>query len=81
MTEVKGRRSTNPLTRSFAEQVDREIERQGISQRELAKRLGVSEARVSVLLSGRQSPSLDTIRGVAEALNCDIEIRISRARN
>jgi transcriptional regulator with XRE-family HTH domain len=40
----------------------------GITQRELAKRLGVTEGRVSQLLRGPASPSLTTLADVGTAI-------------
>lgn len=40
----------------------------GISQRELAQRLGVGEARVSRILSGRENATLGTLASLGHAL-------------
>lgn len=51
-------------------------DRAGISNSELARRMGVSQAVVSRLLSGEHSPRLDTVAAAAKALGCRIEIRL-----
>lgn len=40
----------------------------GVNQKELAERMGITDARVSQLLSGNGSPSLKTIQRIGEAL-------------
>lgn len=44
------------------------LEDHGISQRRLAERLGVGEARVSRILSGRENATLGTIAELGDAL-------------
>lgn len=44
------------------------VESLGISQKELAHRLGLSEARVSRLLNGRDNTTLRTLADVGHAL-------------
>ncbi len=44
------------------------LETHGITQRELARRLGVGEARVSRILSGRENATLATIAALGHAL-------------
>lgn len=41
-----------------------------ISQKRLAKHLGVSQTSVSLYEKGLREPSLDTIKKLADALNC-----------
>lgn len=57
------------LKTNFQENVKRLLKSERISQRELAKRLGVSDAAVSELLNGNYSPSLDYVERIAKALN------------
>ena len=47
----------------------------GMSQRELAKRLGVSQQRVA-LLERDANPSVDTLERVAKALGMRLEINL-----
>ncbi len=53
---------------AFTNDIARIMREQGISQAELARRLGVSRARVSQLLQHRSSPTLSTMVLVAHAL-------------
>lgn len=50
------------------------LESLGLSQRELADRLGVSEGRVSQLLSGRQNLTLRTLGALGWALGVRFEL-------
>lgn len=47
---------------------------QGLSQKELAKRLNVSPSRVSEYLSGKKSPTLPVARRIHEVLHIDAGI-------
>jgi predicted transcriptional regulator len=55
---------------AFTNEVARLMDEQGVSQSELARRLGVSRARVSQLLQHKSSPTLRTMVDVAAALGC-----------
>ena len=57
---------------SFTHDVARVMFEKGISQSELARRMGVSRARVSQLMQHRSSPTLRTMVQVAEALGCNV---------
>lgn len=52
----------------------------GLSQAQVAQRMGTKSPSVtrleSSLCSGRHSPSLDTIKKYAKALNCHLEIKL-----
>lgn len=49
---------------------------QGISQADLARRLGVTRARVSQLLQHKSSPTLQTMVQVAHALGCEVRLAL-----
>lgn len=66
---------------AFTNDVARLMSEQGISQSELARRLGVSRARVSQLMQHRSSPSLRTMVEVADALGCDVSVSLEIAVN
>jgi transcriptional regulator with XRE-family HTH domain len=57
---------------SFTNDIARLMAQQGVSQSELARRLGVSRARVSQLMRHTSSPTLRTMVEVAAALGCDV---------
>ena len=49
----------------------------GMNFAELARRLGVSRARVSGLMSGRQNPTIGSLMRVAEILGCYLRIELA----
>jgi DNA-binding XRE family transcriptional regulator len=50
--------------------------RQGISQEELARRVGTSKSAIVRLESGRHKPSMETLRRVAEAFGGRLAVTI-----
>lgn len=56
----------------------------GLSQAQVAKRMGTKPPAIarleSSLISGKHSPSLATLRKYAEAVGCDLEIRLVRTQ-
>jgi transcriptional regulator with XRE-family HTH domain len=50
----------------------------GLSQRELAKRAGTSQATLSAYEAGRKSPSLETLARIVRAAGQDLRIRLER---
>lgn len=44
------------------------LEKKGISSAELSRRIGVTKATVSNLITGKTSPSVDTLNRIAEVL-------------
>lgn len=48
----------------------------GLSQRELARRAGTSQATLSAYEAGRKSPSLDTLARVVRAAGQDLRIQV-----
>ena len=51
----------------------------GISQRELARRAGTSQATLSAYEAGRKSPSLDTLARIIRAAGLDLRIQLAPA--
>ena len=47
----------------------------GISQRELADRVGTSQNRIYLIENGEANPTLDTIQRLADVLGVSLEIR------
>ena len=62
------------LRSSFHLLIGRERHRLGITQRELARRMGVTEAFVSNLLNRRSNPTMETVAAVAAAMGCAVTI-------
>lgn len=55
-----------------------EMHRQGVSQTELAKRMKISVARVSIMLSGRGNLTVKTIGRIGKALNTTFVMKAVR---
>jgi len=62
---------------AFTNAVARVMDDLGVSQSELARRLGVSRARVSQLLQHKSSPTLRTMVEVATALGCEVTLVVT----
>lgn len=56
------------LKETLAENLRRELVSRQITKSELARRCGWAPPRITELLTGRYSPTLDTVERVAEAL-------------
>jgi len=48
----------------------------GLSQRELARRAGTSQAAIAVYESGRRSPTLETLARIVRAAGHDLRIQV-----
>ena len=82
--EVKMERAGSPARRRGYERAGRTIrlameihelrEKRGLSQRELAERLGTTQSAVARLEAGNVSPSLPTLDKVAEALGVELVV-------
>lgn len=53
-----------------------EMAKQGINQRELARRTGLSEQEISRLLSGRRNMTLRSVVSLALHLGCRVEVSL-----
>ncbi|MHB1510370.1 MAG: helix-turn-helix domain-containing protein [Acidimicrobiales bacterium] len=82
--EVKRELADSPARRRGYERTGRTIrlameihelrEKRGLSQRELAERLGTTQSAVARLEAGNVSPSLPTLDKVAEALGVELVV-------
>jgi ribosome-binding protein aMBF1 (putative translation factor) len=82
--EVKRERADSPARRRGYERAGRTIrlameihelrEKRGLSQRQLAERLGTTQSAVARLEAGNVSPSLPTLDKVAEALGVELVV-------
>jgi predicted transcriptional regulator len=52
--------------------------RAGLSQAEVAKRMGTTQSAVARLESGAGSPALRSLRRYAEAVGCQVQLRVLR---
>jgi len=48
------------------------LKEKGMSQKDLAKRMNVQDGTMSNILSGRYSPTLDTLQRIADALGVEV---------
>lgn len=64
------------------DQVSTLIKNSGLSQDKVAKKLGITQPKVSMLVSGRLSTfSTDTLLHYLSILGCKIEIRVRKPRS
>lgn len=81
ITEFMDREET-PETRAFAHALDLEfivldeMEKQGISKKELAERMCVSPSRLSELLNDQPNMIFETVASFEIALDFDLELRV-----
>jgi HTH-type transcriptional regulator/antitoxin HigA len=61
-------------TPSFSAVIKMRLEEEKISQREFAKKLGVSPSRVSEYLTGKSEPSLKIARNISKLLHIEPSI-------
>ena len=52
-------------------------ERQGITQKELAARTGITQADISKLENGNANPSIKTLKRLASGLGCRLKIEFA----
>jgi transcriptional regulator with XRE-family HTH domain len=48
----------------------------GLSQKELAELTGTTQSAIARLESGGRPPRIDTLLGIAEALDCDLTVEL-----
>ena len=61
------------MTKVFGENLKREIEKRGITQRQLAKDIGVSPVTVTDWTKGRKMPRIGTIDKICQYFGIDYE--------
>ncbi|WP_197441350.1 helix-turn-helix domain-containing protein [Thalassoglobus neptunius] len=62
------------LQENFRQLIKSELARQGISQAELARRMGIAPPVVNKYLMGKTCPGLDVVEKFLVALNLPLEI-------
>jgi len=53
----------------FADWLNEMMKQRNLSQSELARRAGISQSGISLILSGERNPGSDVCRGIADALD------------
>jgi transcriptional regulator with XRE-family HTH domain len=66
------------LAETVVAELRAQMGRQRVTQRELASRLGMSQANLSLLLRGNRRMRIEHIERMAEALDCELTITIRR---
>lgn len=56
----------------FGDKMKAERKKKGLAQKELGKKLGVSQAMIAQYENGERNPKVETIKKIAEALEVDI---------
>ena len=64
------------LWRDIADQVADQRRARGLSQRELAELCATTQSAIARLERGLRPPRLDTLRRIAEALDCELVVRL-----
>jgi ribosome-binding protein aMBF1 (putative translation factor) len=62
----------------IAGQVAERRQELGLSQAELARRCGTTQSAIARLESGGRPPRIDTLLGIADALDCDLVVELRR---
>ena len=65
----------------IGEQIVARMEQQGMTQADLARKMGVSRARISQILRGNDNLTLKSIVAVALGLDSHVEVQLKRARS
>lgn len=76
-----GRRDADELVArsELLDEVGNLIEKSGLTQQEVAKKLGIKQSKVSMLVNGHLSEfSTDTLLHYLAVLGCKVEIRIRK---
>ena len=60
----------------IAEQVAGERRARGLSQTELAELTGTTQSAIARLESGGRPPRIDTLLRIANALDCELDVRL-----
>lgn len=78
--QAMSQHSPEGLARTTAAMIREAREAAGVSQTELARRLGIGQSAVVRMEDGRHVARLDTLHGIAAALDLDIVCEFRRRR-
>jgi ribosome-binding protein aMBF1 (putative translation factor) len=65
---------------AIAEKVAERRQQKGLSQRELAERVGTTQSAIARLERGGRPPRIDTLLRIADALECDLVVDLRPRR-
>ncbi|MCX6751236.1 MAG: helix-turn-helix transcriptional regulator [Candidatus Nomurabacteria bacterium] len=74
--KVKEAYNNLELEFSIVRQIIDKRSKRGISQKDLAKKIGTGQSAISRLESGRYNPSLSFLKKISEALGSKLEVKI-----
>lgn len=79
LLSTEGQRAYNEATLAIevADQVRKLRTAMGLSQAELARRVGTTQPMIARLEAGGQPPSLRTLERLAEALDAEVTVRLT----
>lgn len=66
-------KASNEMTKNIGRKIADHLSRQGLSQRDLAQRVGVSEVAMSRYINGTRIPKATILDGIAKALHTSME--------
>jgi transcriptional regulator with XRE-family HTH domain len=61
---------------AIAEQLVEQRRTRGLSQQELAELVGTTQSAIARMERGQRPPKVDTLLRIANALDCELEIRL-----
>jgi len=65
---------------AIAQDVAERRQQRGLSQRELAERVGTTQSAIARLERGGRPPRIDTLLRIADALDCDLAVELRPRR-
>ncbi len=64
--------------KALGEKIEKFRKNKGLTQEELADRVGVSQAMINFIEKGKKKPSLDTAIAIADEFNTTVDSLLSR---
>ena len=58
----------------------KEMEYKGITQNDIAEKLGIKQANISLILSGKRVPRIDTFNNIAGILNLELVVEKKKTK-
>ena len=58
----------------------KEMEYKGITQNDIAEKLGIKQANISLILSGKRVPRIDTFNNIAGVLNLELVVEKKKTK-
>ncbi len=58
--------------------IKKTMEEEGISQGEVARRIGAARTNINKLMRGKDTASIDFLLKIAESINMDVELKVRK---